>query len=93
MQERKKEREKQSQEEEQRGEDRQLFVCGRSLLLTVSIKGFVSMSSQPLSNCHQTFLKFKEAFHTLAVTSTLSLCLSLNNTDTHAHFILKETNR
>lgn len=51
------------------------------------------MSSQPLSNCHQTFLKFKEAFHTLAVTSTLCLCLSLNNTDTHAHFILKETNK
>lgn len=51
------------------------------------------MSSQPLSNCHQTFLKFKEAFHTLAVTSTLSLCPFLNNTDTYAHFILKETNK
>lgn len=47
------------------------------------------MSSQPLSNCHQTFLKIKEAFHTLAVTSTLSLSLPLSNTDTHAHFILK----
>lgn len=48
------------------------------------------MFSPPLSNCHRTFLKIKEIFHTLAVTSTLSLCLSLNNTHTHAHFILKE---
>lgn len=47
------------------------------------------MSSQPLSNCHRTFLEIKETFHTLAVTSTPSLCLSLNKTDTHAHFILK----
>lgn len=48
------------------------------------------MSSQPLSNCHRTFLKIKETFHTLTVTSTPSLCLSLTNTDTYAHFILKE---
>ena len=71
------------EEERGRGEDKLLFVCGKGLLLTRSIKGFASMSSQPLSNCHQTFLKIKETFHTLSVTSALFLCLSLNNTDTH----------
>lgn len=50
-------------------EDKELFVCGNSLLLAVSIKGLSSMSSQPLSNCHRTFLKIKD-------TSCLFLSLS-----------------
>lgn len=62
------------------GGERQLFVWGRSLLLTVGIKGFVSVSSQPLSNCHQTFLKIKEGFHFRSDINSFSGSLSVTQT-------------
>lgn len=57
--------------EEKRGE---LFRLWRSILLTVRIKGFVSRSSQPLSNCHQLFLKIKDCVCTCCDINSFSFC-------------------
>lgn len=67
-------------------EDKELFVLCRSLLSAVSIKRLDSTSSQPLSNCHRTFLKNQRNLpHIGCDISSLSLSLSLPVTQTFIH--------
>lgn len=74
--------------EEKRGE---LFLLWRSILLTVRIKGFVSRSSQPLSNCHQPFLKIKGCVCTCYDINSFSLAPFLYHKP-HSFFISIEQN-